>query len=48
MDIPKDMLAIEARVVEGRRYLDAAQPEFNDMTPITKLAREIMRAREQK
>jgi len=34
--------------VEGRKYLDVARPEFNDMTPVHNLAKEIMRAREQK
>ncbi len=48
MDIPKDMLPAENRLVEGRKYLDVARPEFNDMTPVLNLAKEIMRAREQK
>jgi iron(III) transport system substrate-binding protein len=48
MDIPKDMLPAENRLVEGRKYLDVGRPEFNDMTPVLKLAKEIMRAREQK
>ena len=48
MDIPKDMLPTENRLVEGRRYLDVSRPEFADMTPIFKLAKEIMQAREQK
>ena len=47
-DIPKDMLPPENRLVEGRKYLDVSRPEFADMTPITKLAKEIMQAREQK
>ena len=48
MDIPKDMLPAENRLVEGRKYLDVARPEFTDMTPVANLAKEIMRAREQK
>ena len=48
MDIPKDMLPPENRLVEGRKYLDVARPEFSDMTPVFKLAKEIMKAREQK
>lgn len=48
MDIPKEMLPPENRLVEGRKYLDVAGPEFSDMTPILKLAKEIMKAREQK
>lgn len=48
MDIPKDMLPAENRLVEGRKYLDVARHEFTDMAPVLKLAKEIMRAREQK
>jgi hypothetical protein len=48
MDIPMDMLPPENRLVEGRKYLDVARPEFSDMTPVFKLAKEIMKAREQK
>jgi hypothetical protein len=48
IDIPKDMLPPENRLVEGRKYLDVARPEFSDMTPVFKLAKEIMKAREQK
>jgi ABC-type Fe3+ transport system substrate-binding protein len=48
IDIPKDMLPEQNRLVEGRKYLDAAQPEFTDMTPIVKLAKDIMRSREEK
>jgi len=47
-DIPKDMLPAENRLVEGRKYLDVARHEFTDMAPVLKLAKEIMRAREQK
>jgi hypothetical protein len=43
-----DMLPAKNRLVEGTKYLDVARPEFTDMTPIFKLAKEIMRAREQK
>jgi iron(III) transport system substrate-binding protein len=48
MDIPKDVLPPENRLVEGRKYLDVARPEFTDMTPVLNVAREIMKAREQK
>ena len=48
MDIPKDMLPPENRLVEGRKYLDVARPEFSDMTPVFKLAKEILKAREEK
>jgi len=45
IDIPKEDLLPEDRVVEGRRYLDVARPELSDMTPIFQLAKEIMRTR---
>jgi hypothetical protein len=48
MDIPKDMLDPKHRLIEGRKYLDVSEPKFADMTPIFKLAKEIMKAREQK
>jgi len=48
IDIPKEMLAKENRLVEGRKYLDVARHEFTDMTPVLKLAKEIVAAREQK
>jgi iron(III) transport system substrate-binding protein len=47
-DIPKDMLPVESRLIDGRKYLDVSHPEFNDMKPVRQLANEIMRAREQK
>ena len=48
IDIPKDMLPSENRLIDGRKYLDVSNPEFSDMAPVLKLAREIMRARDQK
>jgi len=48
MDIPKEMLPAENRLVEGRKYLDVSRHEFTDMTPVLKLAKEIVRAQEQK
>jgi len=48
IDIPKDILPAESRLIEGRKYLDVSHPDLSDMTPVLKLAREIMRAREQK
>ncbi len=35
-------------MVEGKKYLDVTRPEVADMEPIFKLAREIMKARQQK
>ena len=48
MDIPKDMLPPENRLVEGRKYLDVSRPEFDDVAPALKLVKEIMAAREQR
>ena len=48
VDIPKDMLPAENRLVEGRKYLDVARHEFTDMTPVLKLAKEIVKAQEKK
>jgi iron(III) transport system substrate-binding protein len=48
MDIPKEMLPAESRLLEGRKYLDVARHEFTDMTPVLKLAKEIVRAQEPK
>jgi iron(III) transport system substrate-binding protein len=48
IDIPKEMLPAENRLVEGRKYLDVARHEFTDITPVLKLAKEIIKAQEQK
>jgi ABC-type glycerol-3-phosphate transport system substrate-binding protein len=48
MDIPKDMLPPQNRLIEGRKYLDVARPEYADLSPIFKLAKEIMSAREKR
>jgi iron(III) transport system substrate-binding protein len=48
MDIPKDTLAPEDRLVEGRNYVDVSRSEYADLTPIFKLAKEIMKNQEQK
>src|SRR5262245_2382537 len=48
IDIPKDMLPADSRLIDGRKYLDVSHPEFNDIKPVHALAREVMRAREQK
>ena len=48
IDIPKEMLPAENRLVEGRKYLDVAQHDFTDMTPVLNLAKEIAKAQEQK
>jgi len=48
MDIPKDMLPPQNKLIEGRKYLDIARPEYADLTPIFKLAKEIAAARERR
>ena len=48
LDIPKEMLPAENRLLDGRKYLDVARHEFTDMAPVLKLAREIVRAQELK
>jgi iron(III) transport system substrate-binding protein len=48
IDIPKDMLAPEDRLIEGKKYLDVSRSEYADMTPIFKLTKEIMKGLEQK
>ena len=48
IDIPKDMLPLENRLIDGRKYLDVARPEFTDMAPVAKLAKEIMKTKEEK
>ena len=48
IDIPKDMLPAENRLVEGRKYLDVARHEFTDMTPVLNLAKEIVKGLEQR
>ncbi|HEY2987884.1 MAG TPA: extracellular solute-binding protein [Candidatus Binatia bacterium] len=48
IDIPKDMLAPDDRLVEGRKYVDVSRSEYADMTPIFKLAKDIMKTIEQK
>src|ERR1043165_4999586 len=48
IDIPKDTLLPENRIVEGRSYIDISASEYADLTPIFKLAKEIMKNVEQK
>ena len=48
IDIPKTDVPLENRLIEGRKYFDVVRPEYADMKPIFDLAREIMKANEQK
>lgn len=48
IDIPKEDLPPESQLFKGRKYVDVSQAEWQDMTPIFKLVKEAMRAKEQK
>lgn len=48
IDIPKDDLPQENRLVKGRKYLDVSRAEWQDMTPIFKIVKDAMKAGEQK
>ena len=48
VDIPKDMLPVGSRLVEGRRYFDFSDAKHSDMTPIFQLVKEFMKGREGK
>jgi ABC-type Fe3+ transport system substrate-binding protein len=41
IDIPKDDLPPESRLIKGRKYMDVSRPEWQDMTPIFKLVKEV-------
>jgi len=45
IDIPKDGIPLQNQLIEGRRYLDVTRPEWQDMTPIFNLAKEIMKGK---
>ena len=48
IDIPKDELPTENRLVKGRKYLDVSRAEWQDMAPIFKLVKEAMKVGEPK
>jgi iron(III) transport system substrate-binding protein len=48
MDIPKDMLVLTNRMIPGKKYFDVSDPKYADMTPIFRLSKELMKAREQR
>jgi iron(III) transport system substrate-binding protein len=48
IDIPKDDVPPENRIVEGRKYLDVGKPEWQDMAPIFQLVRELAKNRDAK
>jgi iron(III) transport system substrate-binding protein len=48
IDIPKDILPLSSRLIEGRRYFDFSDAKHSDMTPIFQLVKEFMKGREGK
>jgi ABC-type Fe3+ transport system substrate-binding protein len=48
VDIPKDDLPPESKLIKGRKYMDVSRPEWQDMAPIFKVVKEAMAGREKK
>ena len=48
MDIPKEMLVPNNRMIPGKKYFDVSDPKYADMTPMFNLVKEIMKGREGK
>jgi ABC-type Fe3+ transport system substrate-binding protein len=48
IDIPKDEIPLETRLVEGSTYFDVNRPELSDLTPILALTKNILREVEQR
>jgi iron(III) transport system substrate-binding protein len=48
IDIPKDDLPAESRLVKGRKYLDISDAELQDTAPVLKLINEVSKAGEAK
>ena len=48
IDIPKDMLPANNRILPGKKYFDVSDPKYADMTPMFNLIKEIMKGREAK
>ena len=46
IDIPKEDLPPESRLIKGRKYLDVSRSEWPDLEPIFKLVKEVMAGRE--
>jgi hypothetical protein len=42
IDIPKDDVDSYNRLEEGKKYFDLARPEYQDLTPIFKLVKEVL------
>jgi ABC-type Fe3+ transport system substrate-binding protein len=48
IDIPKDDLPAESKLVKGRKYIDVSNAEWQDMTPIYKIVKEALKSGEAK
>lgn len=48
IDIPKDNLPAESRLVKGRKYLDVSNAEWQDMGPIFKIVKDALKSTETK
>jgi hypothetical protein len=48
VDIPKDMLPADNRIIPGKKYFDVSDPKYANMTPMFNLIKEIMKGREGK
>jgi iron(III) transport system substrate-binding protein len=46
IDIPKDDLPAESRLVKGRKYIDVSNAEWQDMAPIFKIVKEALKSGE--
>jgi iron(III) transport system substrate-binding protein len=46
IDIPKEMLPPESQLVKGRKYTDVSRAEWQDMAPIHKLIKEVIKPKE--
>ena len=42
IDIPKDAVDAYNRLEDGKKYFDLAKPEYQDLTPIFKLVKEVL------
>ena len=48
IDIPKDDLPAESKLVKGRKYLDISDAEWQDMAPIFKIVKDALKSSEPK
>jgi iron(III) transport system substrate-binding protein len=48
IDVPKDDLPLESKLVKGRKYLDISDAELQDTAPVLKIVKETMKSSEAK